>query len=150
MASATCFSPFPLFSYPDNNCGAAFQLGAIKDPQTQFPNYLNHTAGKLLIAPYLNSTAIAQAAGKPFLMFETNTASCGGFPGISNAFGSALWGLDYGLQMAHSNFSGALFHVGGQSVYYNVSPLFSFTNWIYLTRMQPFTGTFSATISEAD
>lgn len=55
--------------------------------------------------------------------FETNTASCGGFPGISNAFGSALWALDYGLQMAYSNFSGALFHVGGQNVYYNVSIL---------------------------
>ncbi|KZP33152.1 glycoside hydrolase family 79 protein [Athelia psychrophila] len=118
-AYSNSLSALAVEHYPDNNCGAAFQLGAIKDPQTQFPNYLNHTAGKLLIAPYLNSTAIAQAAGKPFLMFETNTASCGGFPGISNAFGSALWGLDYGLQMAHSNFSGALFHVGGQSVYYN-------------------------------
>lgn len=57
---------------------------------------------------------------KPFIMFETNTASCGGFPGISDSFGAALWGVDYGLQMAYSNFSGALFHVGGQSVFYNV------------------------------
>lgn len=54
-------------------------------------------------------------------MFETNTASCGGFPGISDSFGAALWGLDYAMQMAHSNFSGALFHVGGQNVFYNVS-----------------------------
>ena len=54
-------------------------------------------------------------------MFETNTASCGGFPGISDSYGSALWALDYGLQMAYSNFSEALFHVGGQNVYYNVS-----------------------------
>lgn len=121
------------YSYPDNNCGAAFQLGNVKDPQTQFPNYLNHTAGKLLIARYLNSSAIAQAAGKPFLMFETNTASCGGFPGISNSFGSALWGLDYGLQMAYSNFSGALFHVGGQSVYYNVSSVLYKAQDFYLT-----------------
>jgi hypothetical protein len=57
---------------------------------------------------------------KPFLMFETNTASCGGFPGISDSFGAALWGADYGLQMAYSNFSGALFHVGGQGAFYNV------------------------------
>ncbi|KAF8155025.1 hypothetical protein K438DRAFT_1987252 [Mycena galopus ATCC 62051] len=28
-------------------------------------------------------------------------------------------GLDYALQMAHSNFSGAMFHTGGQSVFYN-------------------------------
>ena len=53
-------------------------------------------------------------------MFETNTASCGGFPGISDAFVSALWALDYGLQMANSNFTGALFHAGGQGVAYNV------------------------------
>ena len=52
-------------------------------------------------------------------MLETNTASCGGFAGISDAFGAALWGLDYGMQMAYANFSGGLFHVGGQSVFYN-------------------------------
>jgi hypothetical protein len=52
-------------------------------------------------------------------MFETNSASCGGFVGISDSFGAALWGLDYAMQMAYSNFSAALFHVGGQSVFYN-------------------------------
>jgi hypothetical protein len=74
-------------------------------------------------------------------MFETNSASCGGFPGISDSFGGALWALDYGLQvyyfhlkcsyynlirlqMAYSNFSGALLHVGGQNVFYNVSRAF--------------------------
>jgi hypothetical protein len=113
-------------SYPNDNCGAQFGLGAVKDPQTEFPSFLNHTAGKALIAPYLNSSFIAQAAGKPLLMFETNTASCGGFPGISDSFGAAMWGLDYGLQMAASNFSGALFHVGGQNVYYNVSLYFHY------------------------
>lgn len=57
-------------------------------------------------------------------MFETNTASCGGFKGISNAFGAALWAADYGFQMAYTNFSEALLHVGGQNVYYNpfISP----------------------------
>lgn len=54
-------------------------------------------------------------------MFETNTASCGGFQGVSDSFGSALWALDYGLQMAYSNFSGALLHVGGSDDTYNVS-----------------------------
>ena len=74
-----------------------------------------------MVAQYLNSTQLAIAAGKPFIMFETNTASCGGFPGISDSFGAALWGLDYGLQMAYGNFSGANWHVSGQDVYYNVS-----------------------------
>ena len=60
-------------------------------------------------------------------MFETNSASCGGFVGISDSFGAALWGLDYAMQMAFSNFSASLFHVGGQSVFYNPftrTPLF--------------------------
>jgi hypothetical protein len=52
-------------------------------------------------------------------MFETNTASCSGFPGISDSFGAALWALDWALTMAYSNFTAALFHVGGQNSYYN-------------------------------
>ncbi|KAJ7185481.1 glycoside hydrolase family 79 protein [Mycena filopes] len=105
--------------YPTDNCFPIYGIGTFHDPQTEFPDFLNHTAGVTLCAPYLNSTAIAQAAGKPFLMFETNSASCGGFPGISDSFGGALWALDYGLQMAYSNFSGAMLHVGGQNVFYN-------------------------------
>ncbi|KAJ7240550.1 hypothetical protein C8J57DRAFT_1438946 [Mycena rebaudengoi] len=105
--------------YPDDNCFASFGIGQPKDYQKEFEVFLNHTAGERLVAPYLNSSAIALAAGKPFLMFETNSASCGGFPGISDSFGGALWALDYGLQMAYSNFSGALLHAGGQNVFYN-------------------------------
>ncbi|KAF9555149.1 hypothetical protein CPC08DRAFT_145293 [Agrocybe pediades] len=105
--------------YPTDNCYAQFGIGTPRDPQSMFPTYLNHTAGQAIVAPYLNSTAYAQSKGKKMLMFETNTASCGGFVGISDAFGAALWGVDYGMQMAYANFSGALFHIGGQNVYYN-------------------------------
>ena len=111
-------------SYPNDNCFAEYGIGSPVNPQDVFASYLNHTAGKAIVQPYLNSTSIAQAAGKPFLMFETNTASCGGFPGISDSFGAAMWALDYGLQMGYSNFSGALLHVSGQDVYYNVSTRF--------------------------
>lgn len=121
MCPYNCF----VYSYPDDNCAAIYSgFGPPKDPQTEFPNYLTHAAGKSIVAPYLNSSAIALAAGKPFVMFETNTASCGGFPGISDSFGAALWAIDYGLQMAASNFSQALLHVGGQDVYYNVSTIY--------------------------
>ncbi|EMD34954.1 glycoside hydrolase family 79 protein [Gelatoporia subvermispora B] len=106
--------------YPDDNCAAIYPgFGTPKDPQAEFANFLTHSAGRDTIGYLLNSAAIAQQAGKPFIMFETNTASCGGFPGISDSFGAALWALDYGLQMAYSNFSHALLHVGGQDVYYN-------------------------------
>lgn len=83
--------------------------------------YLTHTTSVNLLQQYLDAARTAQEVGKPFMMFETNTASCGGFPGISDAFVGALWGLDYGLAMAQSNFTGALWHVGGQNTYYNVS-----------------------------
>ena len=112
----------PPSSYPNDNCAALYgsTFGPPVNVQDVFPSYLNHDAGRQIVAPYLNSTSIAQASGKPFLMFETNTASCGGFPGLSDSFGATLWALDYGLQMAYSNFSGALLHVSGQDVYYNV------------------------------
>ncbi|KAJ6573387.1 glycoside hydrolase family 79 protein [Mycena vulgaris] len=107
--------------YPRDNCAAAFggPGAVVADPQALLPAYLTHQAHLDLLKPYLNSTMYAQQVGKPFLMFETNTGSCGGFNGISDSFTAALWGLDYALQMAHSNFSGAMFHLGGQNVFYN-------------------------------
>jgi len=110
-----------LYRYPHHNCAAAFNTGqAVVDPQTVFPTYLNHQSVVDFVAQYTSSANRAVGHNKPFMMFETNTASCGGFPGISRSFGSAMWATDYGLQMAFNNFSNALLHVGGQSVYYNV------------------------------
>ncbi|KAJ7031869.1 hypothetical protein C8F04DRAFT_1109322 [Mycena alexandri] len=106
--------------YPTSNCGAVYHDGeAILDPQATFPEFLSHTAHVQLLAPYLNSTRYAQSKGKQFLMMETNSAACGGIGGISDVYGGALWGLDYALQLAHSNFSGGMFHTGGQHVFYN-------------------------------
>ncbi|KAJ6627347.1 glycoside hydrolase family 79 protein [Mycena sp. CBHHK59/15] len=108
--------------YPKNNCAKVFggpnATGGV-DPQAVFSSYLDHTSGQTIAQPYLSSTSLAQTNNLPFVMVETNTASCGGFPGVSNSFGSALWALDYGLQLAYSNFTTALLHVGGQGVYYN-------------------------------
>ena len=110
-----------VLSYPTDNCYARYGTGTPVYPQDVFASFLSHASGVGIVAPYLNSTNFAQANGKPFIMLETNTASCGGFPGLSDSFGAALWALDYGLQMAYSNFSGAMLHVGGQNQYYNVS-----------------------------
>ncbi|KAF8882861.1 glycoside hydrolase family 79 protein [Infundibulicybe gibba] len=93
--------------YPADNCVAQFHTpGTPVDPQQLFPSYLDHNAGINIVKPYLNSTNFAQQKNKKLLMFETNTGSCGGFAGISDSFGAALWGLDYAMQMAYSNFSG--------------------------------------------
>ncbi|TFK83593.1 glycoside hydrolase family 79 protein [Polyporus arcularius HHB13444] len=107
--------------YPSDNCAVVWPdpNNPPRDPLVMFPQYLTHNAGINFAKPYLNSTRLAQQWDKPFLLFETNSASCGGFPGISDTFTSSLWGIDHALQLAHSNFSGALFHFGGQTVSYN-------------------------------
>ncbi|KAH9886696.1 glycoside hydrolase family 79 protein [Cubamyces lactineus] len=107
--------------YPTDNCAVIYPNpnNPPHDPIQEQTQYLTHQAGINIAGQYRNSTMLAQTWGKPFLMFETNTASCGGFPGISDTFTSALWGVDYGLQLANSNFTGALFHFGGQNVSYN-------------------------------
>lgn len=110
-----------LHSYPSNNCNKSG--GPPIDPNTLLDStFGNHLA---LIndvqAQYSNTSNIVQAMGKPLIMFETNTASCGGFSGLSDSFGATLWSVDYALQMAYYNFTNALWHVGGVSDYYNVS-----------------------------
>ncbi|KAG6864424.1 hypothetical protein C0991_009618 [Blastosporella zonata] len=110
-------------NYPTDNCAAQFNTGAAPvDAQTVFPEYLTHTgqfSGNNIIQKFLNSTQFALANGKRLVMMETNTASCGGFAGISDAFGAALWGIDYAFQLAFNNFGFGMIHVGGQSVFYN-------------------------------
>jgi hypothetical protein len=57
----------------------------------------------------------------PIAMAETNSASCGGMPGVSNAFAAALWGLDYSFTLADEGYVGVSFHTsyrpGGGSSY---------------------------------
>jgi hypothetical protein len=104
--------------YPNDNCAALYG-GAVQNPQDVFPTYLTHSISTSLVSSYVNSTSFARQNGKPFIMFETNSASCGGFPGVSDSFGAALWGLDWALTMVANGFTTAMFHVGGQSDYYN-------------------------------
>ncbi|HEY3870685.1 MAG TPA: glycosyl hydrolase family 79 C-terminal domain-containing protein [Actinocrinis sp.] len=67
-------------------------------------------------------TANAQAAltaaaqlGVPAAMTETNTTVCAGEPGVSNAFASALWVLDYSLLIAQQGIVNADFMGGTTS-----------------------------------
>ena len=111
-------------SYPADNCAAIYPgLGDPVDPQTEFPNYLTHYSGINIVKNVLNSTMIAQQVGKPFIMFETNSASCGGFAGISTSFGAALWTIDYTLQAATLGIEELFFHEGVGFKYNFVSTL---------------------------
>jgi hypothetical protein len=63
--------------------------------------------------------AAARQRNLPIALAETNSASCGGMPGVSDAFASTLWGLDWMFSSAEDGFSGINFHMsyrpGGSS-----------------------------------
>jgi hypothetical protein len=56
------------------------------------------------------AAASARTAGVPLQMTETNTAACGGITGVSNAYASALWAVDYLLTGAEHGAAGMNFH----------------------------------------
>ncbi|KAG8947618.1 hypothetical protein FRC04_010552 [Tulasnella sp. 424] len=101
--------------YPANNCG----ISGVINPQDIFPNYLTHKSAQTFVQNYITTAPSVINAGLPFVVLETNTASCGGFPGLSDSFGAALWGIDSAFALAAMNFSQVLLHVGGQSTSYN-------------------------------
>lgn len=120
------FYCFSVENYPWDNCAAQFDTGAPHvDVQERFPYYMNHHNLLDHVGKYATSSELIVATGKPLIMFETNTASCGGFAGISDSYGAALWVADYGFLMAHYNFTHGMLHVGGQNAFYNVSNFMS-------------------------
>ncbi len=61
--------------------------------------------------------ALAHAHGLPLRIDEINSVSCGGAPGVSNAFVSALWALDAMFQMARAGVDGVDVHTFPGAVY---------------------------------
>jgi hypothetical protein len=65
--------------------------------------------------------SVAHQRDLPIAMAETNSASCGGMPGVSNAFASALWGVNYAFTLASAGFVNVDYHIsyrpGGGSSY---------------------------------
>lgn len=60
---------------------------------------------------------IADSAGLPWRMSETNSSFDGGQPGVSNVFASALWAADYMFNLASHSAAGVNFHGGASSAY---------------------------------
>jgi hypothetical protein len=73
--------------YPANNC----QLNGVINPQDIFSDFLNHTSAQALTNDYAADIAMVRGSGKDVIMLEMNSASCGGFPGLSDSFGVAMW-----------------------------------------------------------
>ena len=73
------------------------------------------------VAHLAPSIAATRAAGLPFHVGESNTISCGGRAGLSDAFGAALWGVDYFLALAAAGVARVNVHHGCPTAHY--SPL---------------------------
>ena len=70
---------------------------------------LTTTGLATIFAPHIK---VARDAGVRFRMGEVNSVSCGGAPGVSDTYASALWGAAFALQMAAAGADGVDFHGG--------------------------------------
>jgi hypothetical protein len=76
----------------------------------QLRRLLSDTASRGLAADVARMVAIGRRAGAPVHLAEMNSATCGGVPGISDAFASALWAPGALFEMAHAGVGGVDLH----------------------------------------
>jgi hypothetical protein len=103
----TRVSALTLHLYPLDRC----QRGRL----TRGPSAYSLLSRKLRTREALligRDVAVAARRGLPLRIDETNSVACGGEPGVSDTFASALWALDYGLTAAREGVAGLNFHGG--------------------------------------
>jgi hypothetical protein len=66
--------------------------------------------------------SISESYRLPFRMTETNSIFMEGQPGVSDAFGSALWGVEFMFQVAEARGEGINFHTGDAKAYTPIGP----------------------------
>ncbi|KAK7521874.1 uncharacterized protein IWZ02DRAFT_132050 [Phyllosticta citriasiana] len=108
---------YAMHLYPQSACEAARWL------RMRLELLSNHAVLWTNVSQYLPQIAAANAAGAAFVLGETNSISCGGRSGISDTFGTALWGVDYVLLAASIGIEKLAFHLGAQSEYSSFTPL---------------------------
>ena len=86
--------------------GHHYPLGCGERPAPTVERLLSPQIRKLEDASLRRYEKVAEASETPFRLDETNTVSCGGVPGISNTFASALWAVNYLAQAMGMGVSG--------------------------------------------
>ena len=90
--------------------GHHYPMGCHDQPAPSIARLLSvktRTAETISTRRYMS---IARASGIRFRMDETNTVSCGGTPGISDTFASALWAVSYIVHTMQAGVAGINFH----------------------------------------
>lgn len=86
--------------YPLSSCGESPTISELLSPGVR------QKESEMLTA----MLALAHTYATPLRMDETNSISCEGEPGVSNAFASALWALDYTARAMTAGVVGMNFH----------------------------------------
>ena len=66
--------------------------------------------------------SISESSRLPFRIAETNSVFNEGQPGVSDTFGSALWGIEFMFQVAEAGGQGVNFHTGNAKAYTPIGP----------------------------
>ncbi len=91
-----------LHAYPLKRCRATTHVSS-----AQLLDESSSTGLAALLAPYART---ARAAGVPLRIGELNSISCGGEPGVSDSFASALWSLDTLFSLSRAGIAGVNVH----------------------------------------
>jgi hypothetical protein len=95
--------------YPQSHCGTSNATIAGLLSTDTYVTDRNKLNGIVDITGRLNS-------GIPAVINESNSASCSGQPGVSDAYATSLWSLDHLMQTAQSRISQLQFHTNTAAV----------------------------------
>lgn len=84
---------------------------------------MNHTKTVSSITSQLQLAQNLSSYGIPFILGETNSLYNQGAPGLSNAFGAALWGIDFNLYCAATGIRRVHMHMGTNYRYQSWQPI---------------------------
>ena len=80
------------------------------------PRLLSERASAGMAKTLAPVIGLAHRAGLPFRLTELNSVTCGGRPGVSDAFATALWAPDALFELLHSGVDGVNVHVRADAV----------------------------------
>lgn len=108
----------PTINAPPELVTQHFYVGTYLPSQPKAVDFLlaakNATSGPQQLARYISA---AHRSGKKLRIGEMNSLANGGQPGVSDAFGSALWGVDIMFEFAAAEADGVNWHTGNGGGY---------------------------------
>jgi hypothetical protein len=108
-------------SNPANSC--SYIGGATQPGVTLQGTLMNHSSTVHSISSQVNESNYLAYTGIPFILGETNSLYNEGAPGLSNAFGAALWGVDFNLWCASVGIRRVHMHQGTNYRYASWQPI---------------------------